>query len=210
MTFSAQQLDKLGARIDESRVHTRMKNRIELRYLEGHDVIETANDIFGYHAWSYKVTRLENTAGVWMATVQLTVTSPEGDLTVREDVGVGLPWASREQDVPSLDSQEMAIKGAVTDALKRALRTFGNAFGNSLYDKSEAVAPAVRDEQLPALAIAGNSETEQRSEANRCPSCDQPMVLRNGTTRDGRPYSAWFCSSKCGQQPIWLTSRKAS
>jgi hypothetical protein len=36
------------------------------------------------------------------------------------------------------------------------------------------------------------------------------MVLRSGTTRDGRPYSAWFCSAKCGQKPIWLADRKAS
>lgn len=31
------------------------------------------------------------------------------------------------------DAHEMAEKGAVTDALKRALRTFGNQFGNGLY-----------------------------------------------------------------------------
>ena len=29
----------------------------------------------------------------------------------------------------------MAVKGAVSDALKRSLRTFGNQFGNSLYNK---------------------------------------------------------------------------
>jgi hypothetical protein len=32
-----------------------------------------------------------------------------------------------------VDAHEMAEKGAVTDALKRALRTFGNQFGNGLY-----------------------------------------------------------------------------
>jgi hypothetical protein len=46
-------------------------------------------------------------------------------------------------------------------------------------------------------------------DARACPSCDQPMVLRSGTTRDGRPYSAWFCAARCGQKPIWLSERKA-
>lgn len=32
-----------------------------------------------------------------------------------------------------VDAHEMAEKGAVTDALKRALRTFGDQFGNGLY-----------------------------------------------------------------------------
>jgi hypothetical protein len=34
------------------------------------------------------------------------------------------------------EAVENAIKGAETDALKRALRSFGNAFGLALYDKS--------------------------------------------------------------------------
>jgi hypothetical protein len=58
--------------------------------------------------------------------------------------------------------------------------------------------------QHPAKKVALTEAGEERA----CPSCDQPMVLRSGTTRDGRPYSAWFCSAKCGQKPIWLSERK--
>lgn len=35
-------------------------------------------------------------------------------------------------------AHESAIKEAVTDALKRGLRSFGNPFGLALYDKSRA------------------------------------------------------------------------
>ena len=35
------------------------------------------------------------------------------------------------------DAHETAIKAAVTDGMKRALRTFGQAFGNSLYDRAD-------------------------------------------------------------------------
>jgi hypothetical protein len=37
------------------------------------------------------------------------------------------------------DAHEMAEKGAVTDALKRALRTYGNQFGNGLYGDGPVV-----------------------------------------------------------------------
>lgn len=37
------------------------------------------------------------------------------------------------------DAHEMAEKGAVTDALKRVLRTFGNQFGNGLYGDGPVV-----------------------------------------------------------------------
>lgn len=205
MAFSTPQLDQLQARIEEGRVHTRRKQGIELRYLEGHDVIDMANAVFGYHAWSYQITKLEMAEGVWLATILLTVGTPDGETVQREDVGVGIPAVSRDGGEASPDAQETAIKGAVTDALKRALRTFGNAFGNSLYDKAE-LAP-VRDEQPARLQPA---VMERDDEARSCPSCDQPMVLRSGTTRDGRPYSAWFCSVKCGQKPLWLAERKAS
>ena len=49
----------------------------------------------------------------------------------REDVGAGHGY-----DVDCGLAHESAIKEAVTDALKRALRTFGNPFGLALYDKS--------------------------------------------------------------------------
>ncbi|MGI8913708.1 MAG: Rad52/Rad22 family DNA repair protein [Chloroflexota bacterium] len=207
MPFSTSQLEQLEARIDEGRVHTRRKQGMELRYLEGHDVIDMANTVFGYHAWSYQVTKLELNAGVWVATILLSVSTADGEMVQREDVGVGIPAVARDAGEATPDAQETAIKGAVTDALKRALRTFGNAFGNSLYDKD---APTSRDEQPARLQPRVFENAAEGEEAHPCPSCDQLMVLRSGTTRDGRPYSAWFCSAKCGQKPVWLAERKAS
>lgn len=49
----------------------------------------------------------------------------------RNDVGHGTSTAKGV--VPDFEAAE---KEAVTDALKRSLRSFGNQFGNSLYDKS--------------------------------------------------------------------------
>jgi len=114
MSFSAQQVSVLSAPLNEALIHTRRKQGIELRYLEGFEAINQANAIFGYHCWSYRLTKLELLAGLWIATVLLTVTTPTGVSVEREDVGVGIPAVPRDSDSVSPDALETAIKGAVT------------------------------------------------------------------------------------------------
>ena len=47
-------------------------------------------------------------------------------------------------------AHESALKEAETDAMKRALMTFGNPFGLALYDKQQRqVTSSVREEQAP-------------------------------------------------------------
>lgn len=105
-------------------------------YLFAWHVINEANRIFGFGGWSYtislqKVSEDVNQKGNhvigYICKCALTV----GDVT-REDVGYG------EGISKSLgDAHEGATKEAATDALKRALRTFGNQFGLALYDKKQ-------------------------------------------------------------------------
>jgi hypothetical protein len=66
-----------------------------------------------------------------------------GDV-VREDVGFGSGYGKKAGD-----AIEGATKEAVTDALKRCLRTFGSQFGLALYDKERANVANPKD-----LAIA--------------------------------------------------------
>ena len=96
-----------------------------LSYVAGFYVIETANRVFGFDGWSYEVQSFREVGKGVIAHVRVTVQTINGPV-IREDVGWG-------QDDP-----EKAVKEAVTDALKRALRTFGDQFGNSLYDKDAA------------------------------------------------------------------------
>ena len=53
------------------------------------------------------------------------------DGAFHEDVGYG----TSEGMTSKAQSIEKARKGAVTDGVKRALRSFGNLLGNCLYDK---------------------------------------------------------------------------
>ena len=141
--FDKKQLDILNQELDISRIKTREKGNISLSYIEGHDVIETANKVFGFGNWSYSISKLEqvsqeqnqnqNQVICYKAIVQVLVHSENHTLDVsREDVGFGTGVAKTQAD-----AHEGAAKEAVTDALKRAMRSFGNQFGNSLYDKTK-------------------------------------------------------------------------
>ena len=57
--FNANQLKVLNSELDSNRIKTREKGNINLSYIEGFDVIDTANLIFGYGNWSYLISKLE-------------------------------------------------------------------------------------------------------------------------------------------------------
>ena len=99
---------------------------IMLDYLPGWFVIDQLNAVFGADCWDMSVDRLDGDGEFYTALVTLTVSI--GDTPVqRQDVGVGIAKKGNAM------SQETAVKSAITDAMKRAARTFGSAFGNELY-----------------------------------------------------------------------------
>lgn len=140
--FNKNQLEVLNKELDSNRVKTREKGNINLSYIEGFDVIDTANLIFGYGNWSYLISSLtqvsqeqnhnQNFVVCYKAVVKLIVKDENHSKSIsRQDVGFGSGVAKTLND-----AHENAGKEAVTDGLKRTLRSFGNQFGNSLYDKS--------------------------------------------------------------------------
>ena len=108
-------------------------------YIQGWHAIAEANRAFGFGGWSYTIKTMTQDALTevdkggkkqWQAAYTCIVTVTVGEV-VREDVGFGSGFAAQIGD-----AVEGATKEAVTDALKRALRTFGNIFGLALYDKT--------------------------------------------------------------------------
>ena len=141
--FVDKQTQVLKCDIAPSRIKNRSKGNITLSYLEGFDLIETANKIFGHGNWSYTITTLEqvsqeinanqNTVICYKALIRLVVYSQDHNKNIsKEDVGFGTGIAKT-----LAEAHEGAGKEATTDGLKRAMRSFGNQFGNSLYDKSK-------------------------------------------------------------------------
>jgi DNA recombination protein Rad52 len=145
--FSPEQLAALAAPLDRAKVRQREQGRSRVSYLEGWQVIAEANRIFGFDGWQRQtiavrcVAQAERTIGreqkpgwgvTYTARVRITVTA--GGLTplVREGTGAG-----HGIDADLGQAHESAIKEAETDAMKRALMTFGNPFGLALYDKQQ-------------------------------------------------------------------------
>lgn len=124
-------------------------------YIEGWLAINEANRIFGFDAWSYttelqKVCEATNEKGNIEISYICKCTVEAMGVT-RQDIGYGSGAAKKAGD-----AHEGAVKEAVTDALKRCLRTFGNPFGLALYDKSRAnvsapVAAMITDGQRDEL-----------------------------------------------------------
>lgn len=108
-------------------------------YVDGLHVIREANRIFGFNGWSYEVTRLELVCRIETQSAQVRVgylcaVKVCVDGVYREGTAVGNGAGKPDNEA---DIHESAVKEAETDALKRALRTFGNTFGLALYDKDK-------------------------------------------------------------------------
>ena len=128
-------------------------------YVDGLHVIREANRIFGCGGWSYTVTRLECASNAIFETQRGPQARVAYVCSVRVDVGgvirEGLACGTGNGKPENIgDVIESAVKEAETDALKRALRTFGNTFGLALYEKDKSkrevgyVAPEATDEDI--------------------------------------------------------------
>jgi DNA recombination protein Rad52 len=141
--FTPEQLASLAKPLDRARVKTRKQSGKTLSYIEGWHAIAEANRIFGFGAWDRETleTRCvserermigrENPKPGWGVTYTARVRIRVGAI-VRDGWGAG-----QGIDVDLGLAHESALKEAETDAMKRALMTFGNPFGLALYDKEQ-------------------------------------------------------------------------
>ncbi len=121
-------------------------------YIEGHTAIDQANRIFGFGSWGYELV-----GDVTLRQIEQT-DSRTGEVTrsaaYSAVVRVNVPGAPARTDVgfqqvsdETAEGHETAFKGAVTDGLKRALRSFGDRFGNGLYGDPPTNAHRDRESQ---------------------------------------------------------------
>jgi DNA repair and recombination protein RAD52 len=135
--FSPEQVSQLEQPLDPGRVkHRQGGGGAQLAYLKGHDMINTANRIFGFGNWGYDLVGVElvnvpgengeSVGSYYAARVRVSVK----DCVPITEEGV-CPVQEGRNPRARIDAHDMARKGAITDALKRALRCFGDQFGNS-------------------------------------------------------------------------------
>ncbi len=204
MGFTPEQVAALAAPLDRSCVSSREQGRGRVNYLQSWVVIQEANRIFGFDGWQRQtvacqcVTQAERPIGreqkpgwgvTYTARVRITVQAGGRGLLIREGTGAG-----HGIDTDLGLAHESAIKEAETDAMKRALVTFGNPFGLALYDKSQrqvsgAAAP-VADYRPPAAErrTAGSQARPTHSPSNGVVRRSQAVVTPQGQPQ--RPAEA--------------------
>lgn len=143
MSFTEAQMKALDAPLDKSKVKEREQGGKKLSYVEAWHAIAEANRIFGFDGWTRETVLLEQTNRdlvdlksykQWRVGYIAKVRITAGGVT-REGTGYGSGMAKPEA---LGDAIESAVKEAESDAMKRALMTFGNPFGLALYDKTQA------------------------------------------------------------------------
>ncbi|WP_122893467.1 Rad52/Rad22 family DNA repair protein [Arcobacter peruensis] len=171
--FNKEVLKVLDLPLASKRIKSRSKGTVNLSYLEGFDLIETANKVFNFN-WSYSVTKLEqvsqetnqnqNIVICYKAIVKILIYDESHSRNVyKEDVGFGTGIAKT-----LADAHENGAKEAVTDSLKRCLRSLGNQFGNSLYDKSKN-----HQNNTPNQSQNSNQDTRSPTPQNQQSSFNQ-------------------------------------
>ncbi|XP_013375615.1 PREDICTED: DNA repair protein RAD52 homolog isoform X6 [Chinchilla lanigera] len=150
-------------------------------YIEGHKVINLANEMFGYNGWAHSVTQqnvdfVDLNNGKFYVGVCAFVRVQLKDGSYHEDVGYGVSEGLKSKAL----SLEKARKEAVTDGLKRALRSFGNALGNCILDKDYLRSLSKLPRQLPLevdLTKAKRQDFEPCVEQARYNSCRLSIAL---------------------------------
>lgn len=130
-------------------------------HLEAFDVIAHLTRIFGFEGWDKEILTLDvvsevDDAGkhtvVYRCTMRLTVRNTAGQVVkVVEDVSTGDAVNQRTAGA----AHDLAVKSAVSGALKRCAKDLGDQFGLSLYDGGsefacvKAVVPYTNEDPEP-------------------------------------------------------------
>lgn len=202
--------DELTRKLDPAHVKPAKSFGPKGDYIEGWHAMAEANRIFGFGEWSYTVpecvcvhqgareigqAKKPGFGVTYTAKVSVVVAG-----TVREDFGAGHGY-----DVDCGLAHESAIKEAVTDALKRALRSFGNPFGLALYDKSRE--NVGRDEppfnaegcQKRLLGLVAKASGRADLESLWANEADARVALK---TNDTARYDAFVAAFKAAGEKV--------
>ena len=142
--YTAQEIATLQSRLEKQLGPEYLSARTgpsgqKVHYIAAEKCIALANEVFGFNGWSSSIQNIqvdfvdENAQTLKISlglSVIVRVTLRDG--TFHEDIGYG----HIENCKGKAAAFEKAKKEGTTDALKRALRNFGNLLGNCIYDKT--------------------------------------------------------------------------
>jgi recombination DNA repair RAD52 pathway protein len=211
--FTPDQIKMLQEPLDPANVKPRKgPNGKTVSYVEGWQVLEECNVVFGFGNWSRETVLMEalhdpvlitdpdspekgKVVSAFFAKVRITVWSEDGKRSiVREGCGAARGFAKTAGE-----AMEQAIKASETDATKRGLVSFGSRFGLALYDREQR--NVGKPERRQVLAPSGSplapidegfdqSQPQRPTTSQRAlaVSSRQPASTANGRDRSTLPY----------------------
>lgn len=177
--------DALAAPLDLNNVKKRKgAGGRTLDYISGEHAIAEANRIFGFDGWTCETIHMECVK--------------ESPITYIARVRVKAGGVTREGwGGDSSHDHEMAVKGAETDAIKRALRTFGNQFGLPLYDKEENAENLTRgSEPAPTPRPSPSPEYKRQEKVIKEEIQDGPFYTWKTKIMNAGPSANWMIIEK--------------
>ncbi|PLB54414.1 hypothetical protein P170DRAFT_452186 [Aspergillus steynii IBT 23096] len=155
--YTVQEIATLQARLDKKLGPEYISSRPgaagqRVHYLSADKCINLANEVFGFNGWSSSIQNIQidfveesQHTGKISLGLSVIVRVSLKDGTYHEDIGYG----HIENCKGKAAAFEKAKKEGTTDALKRALRNFGNVLGNCVYDK-DYVSKVTKVKPVPA------------------------------------------------------------
>lgn len=161
--YTAQEIATLQNRLEKQLGPEYLSSRSgpsgqKVHYIAAEKVIALANEVFGFNGWSSSIQTIQidfvdehpQTLKISVGlSVIVRVTLRDGSF--HEDIGYG----HIENCKGKAAAFEKAKKEGTTDALKRALRNFGNVLGNCIYDK-------VYVDKVSKIKVAPNKTFDER------------------------------------------------
>lgn len=218
--FSPQQIEALSAPLNRAHISSREQGKGSVSYLKSFVVLQEANRIFGFDGWQRQtlscrcVSQAERLIGeskrpgwgvTYIARVRITVSAGANGTLIREGTGAG-----HGIDTDLGLAHESAIKEAETDAMKRALVTFGNPFGLALYDKSQrqvsgAPAPAQGRGAQPLQGRGVQPRQGQQASGSHHPQPNSRQAIQrpqaSGSQATQRPASQATARPQASARP---------
>ena len=189
--FSPEQITALSGPLARANVKQRKQGGSSVSYIEGWVAIAEANRIFGFDCWQREtvlldcVSQSERLIGrdqkpgwgvTYAARVRITVLAGGRPPVIREGSGAG-----HGIDVDLGQAHESALKEAETDAMKRALMTFGNPFGLALYDKQQREVQGASEPARSTRQATVASPVRRGPPAGQAPPPSQPLASQAPT-----------------------------